>query len=157
MNIASASVLAVFGSKLAEVVVLISFIPLLLGTGGNTGAQASTLVVRALITGDIKLEQWFSIVGREIVVGIFLGLLLGIIGSILGYFMGGHLFEVSLVVGLSLFLIVLYANIVGMSLPFILEWLNFDPAVASGPLITTIVDTSGLLIYVAMAVLILGI
>lgn len=155
MNLASAAVLILFEERLAQAIVLVSFIPLLLGAGGNAGSQASTLIIRALVTNDIKIDDWLTTVGKELMVGLLLGGVLGGIGSILGYLFGGFHFDVSMVVGLSFFIIVLFANFVGMLLPFVLSKLNIDPAVASGPLITTIVDASGMLIYVLIAITIL--
>lgn len=157
MNLASAVVLSVFEEKLASAIVLVIFIPLLIGGGGNAGAQAAMLVIRALVTGDIKLDQWAVTIGKEVVVGLLLGLTLGLIGGFLGLLFSGFQWEIFFVIGISMFTIVLFANLVGMLLPFILAKVNVDPTVASGPLITTIVDAAGLFIYFAIAVAIIGV
>ena len=156
MNLASAGVIAAFEDKLAEVIVLLFYIPILIGTGGNAGAQASTLVIRALVTGDIKLDQWVQTIGKEILVGLLLGVTLGLLGGCLGLLRGDFNWDISLVVGLSMFSIVIVGNLVGMILPFILAKVNIDPAVASGPLITTIADATGLLIYFSIASVVFG-
>ena len=156
LNLVSAAVIAAYEEQLAQAIVLLFFIPILIGTGGNAGAQASTLVIRALVTGDIKLEQWAQTIGKEILVGLLLGVTLGLLGGCLGLIRGDFNWNISLVVGLSMLSIVVVANLVGMILPFILAKVKIDPAVASGPLITTIADATGLLIYFSIASVIIG-
>ncbi len=157
MNLASAVVLSVFEEKLASAIVLVIFIPLLIGGGGNAGAQAAMLVIRALVTGDIKMNQWAVTIGKELLVGLLLGITLGLIGGFLGLMFGNHQWDIFYIIGISMFAIVLFANLVGMLLPFILAKINIDPAVASGPLITTIVDAAGLFIYFSIATVIIGV
>jgi magnesium transporter len=157
MNLASAVVLSVFEEKLASAIVLVIFIPLLIGGGGNAGAQAAMLVIRALVIGDIKISQWAVTIGKELLVGILLGVTLGLVGGFLGLLFGHLQWEIFFVIGISMFAIVLFANLVGMLLPFILAKINIDPAIASGPLITTIVDAAGLFIYFVVATLIIGV
>ncbi|MFC1476778.1 magnesium transporter [Fibrobacterota bacterium] len=156
LNLISAGVIAAFEEQLAQTIVLLFFIPILIGTGGNAGAQAATLVIRALVTGDIKLEQWVQTIGKEILVGLLLGVTLGLLGGCLGLLRGDFNWNISLVVGLSMLSIVVVGNLVGMILPFILAKVKIDPAVASGPLITTIADATGLLIYFSIASVIIG-
>ncbi|MEX0778672.1 MAG: magnesium transporter [Balneolales bacterium] len=155
VNLISSGVIEAFEEVLASALALAFFIPLLIGSGGNTGAQSATLMVRAIAIGDIKLTQWFRTVGKEVFVGATLGSVMGLSSWILGYFWGG--WEIGVVVGVSMLAIVLVANILGTLLPFLLTKINIDPAVASSPLITTIVDAVGLLIYFTMAAWFLGV
>ncbi|HBG17286.1 MAG TPA: magnesium transporter, partial [Firmicutes bacterium] len=127
---------------------------LLIDTGGNTGSQSATLVVRALVTGDIKLSDWGKILLKEIMVGAFLGVVLGVAGMTLGFFRGGY--QIGVVVGLTMGAIVIFSNIVGMILPFILTKMKLDPAVASSPLITSVCDIAGLAIYFSIASWVFG-
>jgi magnesium transporter len=156
LNLASAGVIALFEEKLASTIILLFFMPMLLGTGGNAGTQAATLVIRALITGDLKLDRWMFTIGKELLVGLLLGVTLGLLGGCLGFLRGGFRWDVSAVVALSMFSIVLVANIVGMVLPIVLAKIKIDPAVASNPLITTITDATGLFIYFSIASVIIG-
>lgn len=141
--------ISAYEETLATVIALAFFIPLLIGSGGNTGAQSATLMVRAIATDDVRLSQWFSCVSKEVAVGMSLGAAMGLASAVLGLFRGGWMLGV--VVGLSMLGIVLVANLVGTVLPFILTRANVDPAIASSPLITTIADASGLLIYFGTA------
>jgi magnesium transporter len=150
----SSAVIAAFEATLEAVIVLAFFIPLLIGAGGNTGAQSATLVVRALATGDLQLRQYGRAIVKELSVGAMLGATMGLASSALGILRGG--LEVGIVVGLTMFLIVLVANLVGTTLPFLLTRLGLDPAVASSPLIATIMDAVGLLIYFTIAIVVLG-
>jgi magnesium transporter len=154
VSLGSSGVIAAYEETLAAAIALAFFIPLLIGTGGNTGAQAATLMVRALATGDVDRRQWLQSVLKEIGVGLSLGLTLGIGSSALGLWRGGM--EVGLIVGLTMASIVLVANLVGIVLPIVLTKVNLDPAVASSPLITTVMDVTGLLIYFAIASVVLG-
>ena len=149
VNLISSGVIAAFEDTLNTIIALAFFIPLLIGSGGNTGAQSATIMVRALATGDIKLHEWFRTVVKEASVGMILGLIMGFASTFLGLFVGS--FALGLVVGFSMAAIVLVANLVGTLLPFILTKFKLDPAVASSPLITTIADASGLLIYFGIA------
>ncbi len=156
LNLVSAAVIAAYEERIAGTIALLFFIPILIGSGGNAGSQASTLVIRALVTGDIKLDQWFQTIGKELLVGLLLGVTLGVLGGALGLLRGGFHWQLSVVVGVSMLSIVMVGNLVGMILPFIFTKINIDPAVASGPLITTIADATGLLIYFSIASVIIG-
>lgn len=149
VNLISSGVIAAFEETLSVALTLAFFIPLLIDTGGNTGCQSATLMVRALVTGDIKLTSWFRTFGKELLVGMLLGLTLGTAGWFLGAFRGGAL--IGVIIGLTMLAIVVTANLVGVILPFILTRLRLDPAVASSPLITTIMDAIGLLTYFTIA------
>ncbi|KAB2953349.1 magnesium transporter [Heliorestis acidaminivorans] len=154
VNLASSGVIAAYEDMLSAAIALAFFIPLLIDSGGNAGAQSATLMVRAIATGDIKMDQWVKTISKEMKVGIAIGLTMALGSMILGYFRGG--FEIGIVVGLTMITLVVAANIIGTLLPFLLLRLRFDPAVASGPLITSIIDAVGLLIYFSIATVVLG-
>lgn len=153
VNLLSSGVIEYYEEVLASAIALAFFIPLLIDSGGNTGAQSATIMVRAIAIGDVRLSHWFRTCGKEILVGVALGVAMGAASAVLGIFRGG--WEIGLVVGISMVAIVLVANLIGTILPFILTKLKIDPAVASSPLITTIVDVTGLLIYFSVAAIIL--
>ncbi len=153
VNLLSSGVIEYYEGVLESAIALAFFIPLLIDSGGNTGAQSATIMVRAIAIGDVNLKDWLKTAGKEIFVGLGLGLAMGIASGVLGIFRGG--WEIGLVVALSMVAIVLVANLIGTILPFILTRFNIDPAVASSPLITTIADVSGLLIYFSIAAAIL--
>jgi len=149
---------------LQKVVALSFFVPLIISSGGNSGSQAATLIIRALATDDLKSDDWKKVFWREISSGLLLGLLIGLLGFvtlIMWDLMAGVVVDrgvvlTALVVGLSLFSIVLFGNVIGAMLPFILEKLNLDPAVSSAPFVATVVDVSGIIIYFTIAVLLLS-
>ncbi len=149
LNLISSGIMAAYEGVLSTAITLAFFIPLLIDTGGNTGSQSATLIIRALVTGDVKMSDWTKVLLKELAVGFCLGLTLGVAGFVLGIFRGGM--DVGLVVGLTMVAIVIVSNFVGMILPFGLNLLRLDPAVASSPLITTIADAFGLVIYFTIA------
>ncbi|MEX1011196.1 MAG: magnesium transporter [Balneolaceae bacterium] len=149
VNLLSSGVIEYYEDVLASAIALAFFIPLLIDSGGNTGAQSATIMVRAIAIGDVKLNHWFRVAGKEIFVGLALGLAMGVASGLLGVFRGG--WEIGMVVGLSMVAIVLLSNLIGTILPFFLTRFGIDPAVASSPLITTIVDVTGLLVYFGIA------
>lgn len=154
LSLISSSVIAAFEEKLASAIMLAAFIPLLLGSAGNTGSQSATLAIRALVTGDIDLSDWREALLKEIGVGLLLGMTLGSLGWILGSVFGvrgGTGIQIGTVVGVSMLTVTIITNLVGLILPFILEKVKLDPAVASSPLITTIADATGLLVYFSVA------
>lgn len=151
------SVLRSFGTELETVVALSFFIPLLIGTGGNTGAQIVTIVIRGVALRNIHLRDFPRVLVREFSSGILLGLTLGIIGVIYALAWAQVSLRFAFVVGLTVFLVCIWANTVGALIPLLAKRLNIDPAVVSVPLITTIVDASGLLIYMLIAKALLGI
>jgi magnesium transporter len=140
---------------LEQVVALAAFIPLLIDTGGNVGAQSSTVVIRGLNTDDAALANPKRIVFREAIAGIILGLMLGVVVTLWAYILQGNL-GVALSVGISLFAVSLLASFAGSALPFLFKSFKLDPALMSAPFITTIVDVLGVLIYLWVARLILG-
>jgi magnesium transporter len=153
INLISSGVIAAFEETLEAFVALAFFIPLIIDTGGNAGAQSATLMIRAISVGDVKLNQWGRAFVRELIIGLAIGITLGIMGMFLGFFRGG--FDIGLVVLATMITMLLLTNIIGMILPFILTRFKLDPAVASGPLITSIADAVGLMIYFSYATLIL--
>lgn len=153
-NIFSGAGIAYFEDTIVAYVALVFFLPLLVDSGGNAGAQASTLMVRALATGDVVLKDWMKMLSKEFGVAILLGLIMAIAVSPIGWFRGGH--EIAMVVSLSMVIIVVAGSLIGMSLPFLLSRMKLDPATASAPLITSIADAVGVLLYFSIAVTILG-
>ena len=140
---------------LQQVVILAAFIPLLTGTGGNVGAQSSTVVIRGLNTEEIQNMGAGKVVFREAAAGILLGLILGSMATVWAYFLQGS-WSVAISVGISLVAIALLASVAGSALPFLFRSLNLDPALMSAPFITTAVDVLGVLIYFYIARTILG-
>ncbi|MEE9449956.1 MAG: magnesium transporter, partial [Ignavibacteriaceae bacterium] len=144
-------------------IVLSMFIPLIISSGGNSGSQASTLVIRAMALGEVDLIDWWKIIKREMLSGLSLGLILGIIGFFQVLFLSQfisaldkYLVLIGLTVGFSLVGIVLWGTLLGSMLPFILKSFGIDPATSSTPLVATMVDVTGLVIYFTLAMLILS-
>lgn len=154
LNLISTEILAAHQQILAQAITLTFFIPLLIGSAGNAGAQSATLMVRALATGDIEMGQWMGTLFKELAVGAALGLTMGIFGAALGMVRGG--IQIALIVSLTMVTIVVAANLIGVIFPFLLTRMKLDPAVASNPLITSIVDAAGLLIYLSISTWILS-
>ncbi len=152
-NLLSGLGIAMFEDTIAANVVLVFFLPLLVGSAGNAGSQAATLMVRALSTGDVEMRDWASMLLKEVSVSLALGITMALTVSMIGFWRGGV--DIAMVVALTMMLVVVVGSLIGMCLPFILSKLNFDPATASGPLITTIADAAGVVIYFAIAVAIL--
>ena len=140
---------------LQQVVILAAFIPLLTGTGGNVGAQSSTVVIRGLNTDEIQNMGAGKVIFREATAGILLGLILGSVATVWAYLLQGSI-EVALSVGISLIAIALLASVAGSALPFMFRSLGLDPALMSAPFITTAVDVIGVLIYFQIAKTVLG-
>jgi magnesium transporter len=153
------TVIREFETELETVIALGIFIPLITGTGGNAGSQTVTTVIRALALGEVQLRDLFRVLRREITVALLLGSLLGIVGFVraitwdTGY---RTVYDVSIVVMLTLPLVVIWANTVATVVPIVAEKLNIDPTVVSAPMITTMVDATGLAIYFLLAKWMLG-
>lgn len=152
-NIFSGAALAHFEATISSALVLLFFLPLLIGSAGNAGSQSSTLMVRALATGDVSLRDWFSLLLKEFGVALALGLTLALAVSGLGWWRGG--LQVGITVALTMVVAVMAGSLIGMSLPFAFSKLKLDPATASTPLITCIADISGIVIYFGIASLVL--
>lgn len=150
----TSNVLESFQTTMNQVVALSFFIPLLIGTGGNTGSQIVSTLVRALGVGEITFQDVFRVIRKELGTGLLLGISLGIVGLVRAWMMGVGV-SITYVVALSALLIVLWSSLVSAFLPLMLHRLRIDPAVVSGPLITTLVDGTGLIIYFSIAKMIL--
>ncbi|MCC6838563.1 MAG: magnesium transporter [Flavobacteriales bacterium] len=154
----TATAMGFYMDEIEKAVVLALFVPLIISSGGNTGSQASTLIIRALALGDITVKEWWRIFRREASVGLILGLILAVVGftrvAIWSQFVnvyGPHWMLVGLVVALSLVGVVLWGNLVGSLFPLLLKRLGMDPAAASAPFVATVVDVTGLVIYFSIA------
>lgn len=150
-NTFTAAVIKSQEDLIQQVAVLASFIPLLIGTGGNVGAQSSTVVIRGLNTDDLKLREAFRVIRREAIAGAFLGIMLGLVVTGVAYLAPDISLGVALSVGCSLVAISILASSAGAALPILFQSLGFDPALMSAPFITTVVDVFGVLIYLNLA------
>jgi magnesium transporter len=149
LNIASSGVIAAYEETLEAAITLAFFIPLLIDSGGNTGAQSATLMIRALSIGDVTVGNWLRTLTKELSVAVLLGVTLAILGAGLGILRGGPI--IGVIVGITMILIILVTNTLGSILPFVLSRFRIDPAVASGPLITSVADVVGLMLYFTVA------
>lgn len=148
-SIFSGAGIAFFESTIAGNLALLFFLPLLIGSGGNAGAQSATLMVRALATGDVRASDWGAMLGRELAIGLGLGITMALAVSAVGVLRAGA--DVTLVVAIAMVAIVLMGALIGVSLPFVLSRFDLDPATASGPLVTSIADVAGVMIYFSLA------
>lgn len=155
----TASVMQHFEHEIQKAVVLALFVPLIISSGGNSGSQASTLIIQAMAVGEITIAHWWRVLRREISSGLMLGAVLGVIGfirvivwhSIVPEIYGDHFMRIALAVGFSLVGVVLWGTLSGSMLPLLLKKLGADPAVSSAPFVATLVDVTGLLIYFSAA------
>jgi magnesium transporter len=159
----TATAMAYFEDELARAIVLATFIPLIISSGGNSGSQASTLVIRAMALGEITIKDWWRVVRREFFSGLTLGLILGIIGffrielwSTFSPIYGEHATLIGITVAITLTGIVLWGTLTGSILPLLLKRFGFDPATSSAPFVATLVDVTGLVIYFGAASVILS-
>ena len=159
----TATAMGQFEAEIAHAVVLALFVPLIISSGGNSGSQATTLVIRAMALGEIRLRDWWRVIRREMITGLGLGLILATIGfirivswQVMFHAYGEHYFLVALTVAFSLVGVVLWGSVAGSILPFILRGLGFDPASASAPFVATLVDVTGLVIYFSVAAVVLN-
>lgn len=154
-NLFSGAGIAAFEETIAAHIALVFFLPLLVDSGGNAGAQSATLMVRGLATGEVAMRDWWRMLGREFGVALALGCTMAVAVASLGVLRGGP--QIALIVASSMVIIVLVGSLIGMSLPFLLSRLRLDPATASGPLITSIADAAGVLVYFGIATHVLDI
>jgi magnesium transporter len=159
----TATAMAHYQDEVARAVVLATFIPLMISSGGNTGSQASTLVIRAMALGEVRMRDWWRVISREFATGLALGLILAVIGFVriviwqsVGHMYGPHFLQVAFTVAASLVFIVLWGTIAGSMLPLFLRRIGLDPANSSAPFVATLVDVTGLMIYFTIARMVLG-
>jgi magnesium transporter len=159
----TATAMGYFEDEIAKAVVLALFVPLIISSGGNSGSQASTLIIQAMAVGEITLSDWWRVLRRELTSGLLLGSVLGLIGfirvavwhSIAPNLYGAHWMQIASTVGFSLVGVVLWGTLSGSMLPIALKKLGADPAVSSAPFVATLVDVTGLVIYFSVALLFL--
>lgn len=154
INIISGYFIGLFQDTISRYVSLIFFLPLLIGSAGNAGAQSSTLIIRSLSIGDVKKSDWLFMLGKEILISAALGLTMSLTVSLLAIFRGG--LKIALVVSLSMILVVIIGSLIGLCLPFLFVKLKKDPTTSSVPLVASICDISGTLIYLFLATIILS-
>ena len=158
----TASAMSYFEKEIAKAVILALFVPLIISSGGNSGSQAATLIIRALALGEVRLGDWWRIMYREFGTGLGLGMMLAVIGfcrillwQMLFHIYGPHYLKVAAAVSVSLVGVVLWGTLAGSMLPLVLRRVGFDPASASAPFVATLVDVSGILIYFTVSAIIL--
>ena len=155
----TATAMSYFQDEIAKAVVLALFVPLIISSGGNSGSQASTLIIQAMAVGELTISDWWKVMRREFISGLMLGSILGVIGfirvivwsNIFPNVYGIHFLAIALTVGMALVGVVMWGTLCGSMLPIILKKLGADPAVSSAPFVATLVDVTGLLIYFSVA------
>ncbi len=159
----TATAMGYYKDEIERAVVLTLFLPLIISSGGNSGSQATTLIIRAMALGDVRLKDWWRVMVKESASGLVLGLILGFVGLLRIMFWplreslyGPHYALIAVAVAISLIGVVLWGTLTGSMLPFLLRRLGFDPAAASAPFVATLVDVTGLVIYFTVASVILG-
>ena len=159
LQLITTSVMGFYETEIEKAVVLALFIPLIISSGGNSGSQAATLIIRAMALQEVTLKDWWTVMRKEIVTGAFLGTLLGVFGFLriaiwqhTGWFdYGAYWFFVALSAAISLAMIVLWGTLSGSMVPFILKKFKLDPAASSAPFVATLVDVTGLILYFTIA------
>lgn len=155
----TATAMGYFEDEIAKAVVLALFVPLIISSGGNSGSQASTLIIQAMAVGEIHVRDWWRVMRREIIQGLMLGFVLGLIGfirivvwsSVFPHIYGEHYLRIGVAVAFSLVGVVLWGTLIGSMFPMLLKRLGADPAVSSAPFVATMVDVTGLIIYFSLA------
>jgi len=158
----TASAMGFFENEISKAVVLALFVPLIISSGGNSGSQAATLVIRALSLGEVTIRDWYFVMKREIFSGLILGAILAVLGflritiwqNISGIY-GAHWLLIGFTVSTALIGVVLWGTLMGSMLPLGLKKIGFDPAASSAPFVATLVDVTGLVIYFTIALLFL--
>lgn len=165
----TATAMGYYNDELTKAIILSNFVPLIISTGGNSGTQASTLIIQAMALGEVDIKEWWKVVKRELLSGLMLGVVLGVIGFlrviIWGILMhhgvmediyGPHWMLLGYTVGFSLIGVVLWGSLMGSMLPILLKWLGADPASSSAPFVATLVDVTGLIIFFNVALRVLS-
>jgi magnesium transporter len=160
----TASAMGYFENQIAKAVVLDLFVPLIISSGGNSGSQAASLIIRSLALGELRLKNWWYVMRKEIFSGLSLGSILGLVGllriiiwQLAGFHdYGEYWMWIAAVVALSLIFVVLWGTLSGSMIPILLKRIGLDPATASAPFVATLVDVTGLIIYFSIAVIVLG-
>jgi magnesium transporter len=159
----TSSAMQYFSDELAIVIQLAFFVPLIMSSGGNSGSQASTLIIQAMALGEVRIIDWWRVMRRELLSGLMLGTILGIIGFLriiawvpFSKIYGPHWLMVAMTVGFTLVGIVLWGSLAGSMLPLLLKKLGFDPATSSAPFVATLVDVTGLVIYFSIASIVMS-
>ncbi len=155
-NSITTGVISSYQNAIETVIALTFFIPMLIGTGGNTGTQSSTLIIRSLSIGDVTIKHWFKVFLKEMIIGLLLGVALGIFAFLRGYLELHSGLQIPLIIGISMIAIVVWANIIGAMLPLIIAKLKLDPAIISSPFIATFSDITGMIIYFNIAIVMLN-
>ncbi len=159
----TATAMQSYEGVIEKAAVLSLFLPLIISSGGNSGSQATTLIIRAMAVGEVRLRDWFRVLRKELTSGLCLGIILGIVGFLrISLWQYLHIFDygqyhwlIAASVGSALVGVVLWGSIIGGMLPFVLRRLGLDPATSSAPLVATLVDVTGLLIYFNISIFIL--
>jgi magnesium transporter len=160
----TASAMGYFDEEISKAVALALFIPLIISSGGNSGSQAASLIIRSLALGELKLKNWWYVMRKEVFSGLFLGAILGAIGFLrifawqeAGFYdYGEYWVWIGLSVSVSLVFVVLWGTLSGSMIPLVLKRIGLDPATASAPFVATLVDVTGILIYFSIAALFLA-
>ncbi len=155
-NFLTAQAIASYQGVLEQIITLSIFMPMLIGTAGNSGTQSATLIIRSIAVEGLSFSHLFKVFNKEAIVGVLLGITLGLIAFIRGLFVETNSLNIAIVVGLSMLMMVIWANIVGSILPLMISKFKLDPAVISSPFMTTFVDFTGIIIYFSVAIYILG-
>ncbi len=163
MQIFTISIMGFFDEQLNKAVVLALFVPMIIASGGNTGTQAASLLVRAIAVEEVTLSAWWKIMRKELLTGTFLGLTLGVLGMLVVWILSltpmvetPHLLVLAFTVGLAVFMIVIWGSLIGSMFPLLLDRVGMDPAASSSPLVATLMDVSGLTIYFVVALILLS-
>ena len=158
----TATAMGAFEAEISRAVILALFVPLIISSGGNSGSQAATLVIRALALGEVGIADWWRVMRRELRAGLTLGAILGAIGflriaiwSAFGDAFGPHWMLIATTVAFSLVGVVLWGTLTGSVLPFLMRRLGFDPATSSAPFVATLMDVTGLVIYFSVGLVVL--
>jgi magnesium transporter len=154
VNVFSGLGIAAYEEVIAATIALVFFMPLLIDSAGNAGSQAATLIIRGMATGDVHGHDWLRLAGKELGVALCIGVTMALAAGAIAIFRGG--FDVLVVVGLTMIVVIVFGSLLGLSLPFVLERLKLDPATASAPLVTSLADITGVLTFFAIAAWYIG-